>query len=86
MMRRHVLRVEGLEVESPYLRWSRAVSRWLSRWRAELATAAAAWGIYRLLCSAAGVWVTRILLLVAVAGAMAWPVSREYARRTGCGG
>jgi hypothetical protein len=36
VMRRHVLRVEGLEVESPYLRWSRAVSRWLSRWRAEI--------------------------------------------------
>jgi hypothetical protein len=83
MMRRHVLRIEGLEVESPYLRWSRAVSRWLSRWRAELATAAAAWVAYRLLCSTAGVWVARILAIAAVAGVLAWPVSRDYTRRAG---
>ncbi len=62
MRRRHVLRVEGLEVESPYLRWSRAVSRWLSRWRAELAVALVAFVVYRLVSSAAGATVARLLV------------------------
>jgi hypothetical protein len=81
MSRRHVLRVEGVEVESPWLRWSRAVSRWGSRWRVELAAGLAAWVLYRLACSAVGVTVTRAVLLLVVAGAVGWPVSRDHLRR-----
>src|SRR5829696_5117875 len=55
MGRRHVLRVEGLEVESPWLRWSRAGGRWLSRWRAELAVAMVAFVVYRLVSCAADI-------------------------------
>jgi hypothetical protein len=80
--RRHVLRVEGLAVESPWLRWSRAVSRWFSRWRAELVLALAVLVLYRLTCSSVGVLPTRMLLLVATVGLLAWPVSREYLTRT----
>jgi hypothetical protein len=74
--------VEGLEVESPYLRWSRAVSRWLSRWRAELVVALVAFVVYRLVSSAAGALVARLLALAAVVGLLAWPVSRGYLGRT----
>jgi hypothetical protein len=82
MARRHVLRVEGLAVESPWLRWSRAVSRWFSRWRAELVAALAVLVLYRLACSFVGVLPTRVLLLTAAASLLAWPVSREYLART----
>ena len=82
MGRRHVLRVEGLEVESPYLRWSRAVGRWLSRWRAELAALLAGWVLYAVACSLVGVLATRIVVLVAMAGLLAWPVSRRFLGRT----
>ena len=83
MTRRHVLRVEGLEVESPYLRWSRAAGRWVSRWRAELVTGFVALVAYRLLTETIGVLVSRLLVLAVVVGLLAWPVSREFLRRTG---
>jgi FtsK/SpoIIIE family len=82
MTRRHVLRVEGLEVESPYLRWSRAAARWFSRWRAELAVLLVGWVLYLLARSVTGVFVARILVIVGVAGLLAWPASRGYLGRT----
>jgi FtsK/SpoIIIE family len=81
-MRRHVLRVEGLEVESPYLRWSRAVARWLSRWRAELAAVVVGWVLYSIACSVVGAAVTRVLVGMAAVGLLAWPASRGFLRRT----
>jgi hypothetical protein len=81
--RRHVLRVEGLEVESPWLTWSRAVSRWLSRWRGELVAGLASLVLYRLAGAVVGVLAARLLVLVVVAGVAGWPVSREYVRRLG---
>jgi hypothetical protein len=77
-----VLRVEGLQVESPYLRWSRAVVRWLSRWRAELVALLVAWVLYRLACSAAGVLPTRLLVAATVIGLLTWPTSRGFLGRT----
>lgn len=82
MGRRHVLRVEGLAVESPWLRWSRAVSRWFSRWRAELVALLTGWVLYVLACSAVGVLAARVLTVIAVAGLVAWPASRGYLGRT----
>ena len=82
MTRRHVLRVEGLEVESPYLRWSRAVVRWLSRWRSEFAALLLGWVLYRLACSVVGVVPTRVLTLTALMGLAAWPASRGFLGRT----
>jgi hypothetical protein len=80
--RRHVLRVEGLEVESPYLRWSRAVGRWVSRWRAELAALLIGWVLYNLACFVAGVTATRIVALTAAIGVATWPTSRGFTGRT----
>lgn len=82
MTRRHVLRVEGLEVESPYLRWSRAVGRWASRWRAELVAVVVGWVLYAVACSVIGVLVTRVLIAASVVGLLAWPASRGFLRRT----
>jgi hypothetical protein len=82
MSRRHVLRVEGLQVESPYLRWSRAVVRWLSRWRAELVALLVGWVLYRLACAVAGVLPTRLLVAATVIGLLAWPTSRSFLGRT----
>jgi len=80
-MRRHVLRVEGLEIESPYLRWSRAVGRWASRWRAELVALLAGSALYRLTSSAVGILPTRVLLTVVLVGLVAWPASRGFLSR-----
>jgi hypothetical protein len=80
--RRHVLRVEGLEVESPWLRWSRAAGRWVSRWRAELAVALVMWVLYRLASAVVGTTIARVLVLSAAVGLVAWPASRRWLGRT----
>jgi hypothetical protein len=80
--RRHVLRVEGLEVESPWLRWSRAAGRWVLRWRAELAVVVAAWVLYRLVSAVVGTTVARVLAVLAAVGLLAWPASRGWLGRT----
>ena len=77
-----MLRVEGLQVESPYLRWSRAVVRWFSRWRAELIALLVGWVLYRLACSVVGVLPTRLLVAATVIGVLAWPTSRDFLGRT----
>lgn len=81
-MRRHILRVEGLAVESPYLRWSRACARWLSRWRSELVTLFIAWLLYAVLSAVAGVVASRGLVAVTFVGLLAWPASRGCLGRT----
>jgi hypothetical protein len=81
-MRQHILRVEGLAVESPYLRWSRACARWFSRWRSELVTLFIAWLLYAVLSAVAGVVASRSLTAVGFVGLLAWPASRGYLGRT----
>jgi hypothetical protein len=54
----------------------------VSRWRAELVAALAAWVLYRLGSAAAGATLTRALAVLCVVGLLAWPTSRGLLRRT----